>query len=81
MCVFRQTLPKAGDWRRLSFWREVLVSAKSEKYREHAEEAERLATKTLDLRAAETYRLVATHYRELAELQDKQDAWGRRSAH
>jgi hypothetical protein len=56
----------------------VLVSAKSEKYREHAEEAERLATSSLDLRAAETYRLVATHYRELAQLEDKQHVWERR---
>jgi hypothetical protein len=51
---------------------ESRVSAKADEYRERAEEAERLAASSLDLRASETYSLVATHYRELAQLEDKQ---------
>jgi hypothetical protein len=54
------------------------VSHKGDEYRKRAEEAETLAGESLDLRAAETYHDVATHYRELAEHEDRQARWARR---
>jgi len=54
------------------------VSVKGDEYRRKAEEAETLAGESLDLRASETYHNVATHHRELAEHEDRQDRWVRR---
>jgi hypothetical protein len=54
------------------------VSLKGNQYRKKAEEAETLADESVDFRAAETYRNVAFHYRELAAHEDRQDRWVRR---
>ena len=54
------------------------MSLNGDAYRTKAEEAETLAEKSVDVRAADIYRTVATHYRELAEHEDRQDGSARR---
>jgi hypothetical protein len=55
------------------------VSLKGDEYRKKAEEADTLAGKTRDLRAADTYHNVADQYRALADYADRQDRSVRRN--
>jgi hypothetical protein len=54
------------------------VSRKGDEYRKRAEEAEASAKASSDFKATEMYHQAAGHYRDLAEYEDRQDAWSRR---